>query len=181
VAFPGQPLVVVARLLASLLAAVAVGLVWTALGRGGLINVPRRPDPPRGRAWSTFAVAARHDMLEAGGFLVIGAAAAATLQTVVPRSVVESFAGSFWLSVLALAVLAVVLALCSEADAFVAAGLREFSLTARLVFLVVGPMVDVKLIALQAGAFGRPFVLRFAPLTFACAAASGLLVGWWLL
>jgi uncharacterized membrane protein YraQ (UPF0718 family) len=185
VAFPGQPLVVVARLVASLLAAIAVGLVWTAIGAGGrsggLIRVPRRPDPQPGRAWTTFAVAARHDLLEAGGFLVVGAAAAATLQTVVPRSVVEAFAGSFWLSVLALAVLAVVLALCSEADAFVAAGLREFSLTARLVFLVVGPMVDVKLIALQTGAFGRAFVLRFAPLTFACAAVCGVLVGSWLL
>jgi uncharacterized protein len=186
VAFPGQPLVVVARLVASLLAAIAVGLIWTAVGRGdgrsgGLIRVPRRPDPRPGRAWTTFAVAARHDLLEAGGFLVIGAAAAATLQTVVPRTVIEAFAGSFWLSVLALAGLAVVLALCSEADAFVAAGLREFSLTARLVFLVVGPMVDVKLIALQAGAFGRAFVLRFAPLTLACAAVCGVLVGSWLL
>jgi uncharacterized membrane protein YraQ (UPF0718 family) len=181
VAFPGQPLVVAARLLASLVAAIAVGLIWTAIGRDALLRVPRRPDPPPGRAWTTFAVAARHDLLEAGGFLVIGAAAAATLQTVVPRSVIETFAGNFWLSVLVLAVLAVVLALCSEADAFVAAGLREFSLTARLVFLVVGPMVDVKLIALQTGAFGRSFVLRFAPLTFACAAISGTLVGLWLL
>ena len=42
--------------------------------------------------------------------------------------------------------------------------------TARLAFMVVGPMVDVKLIALQAGTFGRRFAARFAPLTFACAA-----------
>ena len=37
--------------------------------------------------------------------------------------------------------LAVVLSICSEADAFVASSLTEFSLTARLAFMVVGPMV----------------------------------------
>jgi hypothetical protein len=47
--------------------------------------------------------------------------------------------------------------------------------------MVVGPMVDVKLIALQAGTFGGRFALRFAPLTLAVAVASALLVGWWLL
>jgi uncharacterized membrane protein YraQ (UPF0718 family) len=82
---------------------------------------------------------------------------------------------------LALAGLAVVLAICSEADAFVAASLQQFSLRARLVFLVVGPMVDVKLVALQVGTFGRRFAVRFAPLTFVTAIAAAGLVGWWLL
>ena len=73
------------------------------------------------------------------------------------------------------------MAICSEADAFIAASLTQFSLTSRLAFMVVGPMVDVKLIALQAGTFGGRFALRFAPLTFASAVASSVLVGWWLL
>ena len=79
-----------------------------------------------------------------------------------------------------MALLAVLLALCSEADAFVAASLSALPLLPRLVFLVVGPAVDVKLIALQAGTFGRAFALRFAPLTFVvavtCAVLAGLLV-----
>jgi hypothetical protein len=69
-------------------------------------------------------------------------------------------------SVLALALLAVLLSICSEADAFVAASLSQFSLTARLAFLVVGPMVDLKLFAMQAGSFGSRFAVRFAPTTF---------------
>ena len=64
-----------------------------------------------------------------------------------------------------------------EADAFVAAGLTQFSLTARLVFLVVGPMVDLKLIALQIGSFGRGFAFRFAPLTLVTAIVFGTIVG----
>ena len=67
-----------------------------------------------------------------------------------------------------------VLAICSEADAFVAASLTGFSLTARLAFMVVGPMVDVKLVALQAGTFSRRFALVFAPLTFCSAVAASL-------
>ena len=112
---------------------------------------------------------------------MIGAGAAASLQTAVPRGVVNAFSGSPVFSVLALGALAVLLAICSEADAFVAAGLKQFSLTARLAFMVVGPMVDIKLIALQAGTFGRRFTVRFAPLTFACALSSAALVGWWVL
>ena len=73
------------------------------------------------------------------------------------------------------------LAICSEADAFVAVGFTQFSPTARLAFMVVGPMVDVKLVALQAGTFGRRFASRFAPLTFVVAVAASLLVGGWLL
>lgn len=80
-----------------------------------------------------------------------------------------------------MAILAVVLAICSEADAFVAAGLFQFSLTSRLVFLVVGPAVDVKLISLQTGTFGRSFALRFAPLTFFVAIGASLVAGWLLL
>ena len=73
--------------------------------------------------------------------------------------------------------LAVVLALCSEADAFVAASLTMLPLLPRLVFLVVGPAVDVKLFAMQAGVFGRAFAIRFAPVTFLVATVAGTAVG----
>src|SRR5262249_24078111 len=150
VAFPGNPVMVLASFLASLLASVGVGLLWLGLGRDDLMRTARRWEPPEGDRMRRFLASVQHDFLPAGGSLVIGAATAATLQTVVPRSVVDAFTGGP-LAIVALGVLAVLLALCSEADAFVAAGLKQFSLTARLAFLVVGPMVDVKLIALQAG------------------------------
>ncbi|GAA0359137.1 permease [Actinoallomurus spadix] len=181
VAFPGRPAMVLARFLASLAASVVMGLLWIALGRDDLIK-PRRPhDAGDGPRLAVFLSTAQHDFLQAGGFLVIGAGTAATLQTLVPRTIVDSVAGTGPLSLLVLGVLAVVVALCSEADAFVAAGLKQFSLTARLAFLVVGPMVDVKLFALQAGTFGTRFAWRFSLATFAVAVACAGLVGWWLL
>lgn len=177
VAFPGRPDLVLARFLASLGAAVVVGWVWARFGRAEWLAPPRRPELGGLGRWDAFRITARHDFVHAGGFLVVGGLAAATLNVVVPREVLDAVAERPWLSVLVLAALAVVLAICSEADAFVAAGLTQFSLTSRLVFLVVGPMVDVKLVALQAGTFGRRFALRFAPLTLVVAVGSAVLVG----
>src|SRR5215218_6751260 len=179
VAFPGQPQMVLARFCGSLLTSIAVGLVWWRVGGDAWVERARGrvADAGDGPRWLAFSSAARHDLWDAGGWLVVGAAAAATLQVLVPRSLLGAVADHHVLSVLALGGLAVVLAICSEADAFVAASLREFSLTARLVFLVVGPAVDVKLIAMQSGMFGRRFAARFAPLTFAVAVCCALLVG----
>lgn len=177
VAFPGQPRMVLARFVGSLLTSIVVGLVWSRVGGQAGVERARSRLVDDGPPWRAFTSAARHDVYEAGGWLAVGAAAAATLQVVVPRSALLAVAGYPALAALGLGVLAVLLAICSEADAFVAASLREFSLTARLVFLVVGPAVDVKLVAMQAGTFGRRFAARFAPLTFAVAVACALLVG----
>jgi uncharacterized membrane protein YraQ (UPF0718 family) len=84
---------------------------------------------------------------------------------------------SLALSVLLMAVLAFMLALCSEADAFVVASFSTIPMVGKLVFLTVGPAVDVKLTALQAGTFGRRFAVRFAPLTMLVAVTVGLGVG----
>jgi uncharacterized protein len=154
-----------------------MGWLWLRLGRTDWIRLPHRPDlddMSRGRA---FWAASRHDVMHAGGFLVLGAAAAATINVIVPEAWLQTLADNPVLSVLALAVLAVLLSICSEADAFVAASLSQFSLTSRLVFLVVGPMVDLKLISMQTGVFGRRFAARFAPATFVIAIVIGTAVG----
>lgn len=176
VAFPGHPAVPVARVLAGLLAAIAVGLVWARFG-GDVQTCRLHEHSHGGGRWGALRAALVEDFAASAGWLVLGGATAATLQTLVPRTLLDGVAGNAVLAVLVLAALAVLLAVCSEADAFVAAGLTQFSLTSRLVFLTVGPMVDVKLVALQVGTFGRRFAVRFAPLAFACAAGSALLVG----
>jgi uncharacterized membrane protein YraQ (UPF0718 family) len=178
VAFPGRPEMVVARLGASLVTAVLMGWLWLRLGKAGAFRAPARPPVEgRGRA-GVFLDTCRHDVTQAGGFLAIGAMTAATLNVTVPPRWMHAVAGHAVLSVLALALLAVMLSICSEADAFVAASLTQFSLTARLAFLVVGPMVDLKLFAMQVGAFGRRFAVRFAPATFVVAVGVSTSVGW---
>ncbi|MEI5676314.1 MULTISPECIES: permease [unclassified Nocardioides] len=179
VAFPGQPEMVLARFGASLLTAVAVG--WWCLSRGDRLRLRRRPDPPHLHGPGRFVATVRHDFLHASGFLVLGAMIAAAVNTFVPRSVVDTVAGQAVVGVLTLAALAFVVALCSESDAFVAASLTAFSDTAKLVFLVVGPAMDVKLAAMEAGQFGSAFAVRFVPVVIGTAVLSASLVGWWLL
>ncbi len=178
VAFPGQPKMVFARVGASLITAIVMGLAWSRWGRPEWITrrLPRAIDG-RGSRWQTFTEAARHDFIQAASYLVIGAAAAAALHVIVPDWLMEHLAGQLLLGVLVMAVLAVVLALCSEADAFVAASLTMVPLVPRLVFLVVGPAIDVKLFAMQSGMFGRAFAVRFAPATFVVATVAATVIG----
>ncbi|HEX6872857.1 MAG TPA: permease [Micromonosporaceae bacterium] len=178
VAFPNQPSMVVARFGASLLVAVIMGWLWLRLGQPEWLRPVRVADPHTGRGWSAFWSSCRHDLVQAGGFLAIGALAAAVLNVTMPPRWLEAIAANPVFSVIALALLAVLLSICSEADAFVAASLSQFSLTARLAFLVVGPMVDLKLFAMQAGTFGPRFAVRFAPATFVVGVLVAVVVGW---
>jgi uncharacterized membrane protein YraQ (UPF0718 family) len=177
VAFPRNPMMVVARFAASLLVACGMGWLWQRFGRTDWLRPPARPSMEGHSRPAAFWTSVRHDVVQAGGFLVIGAMAAATLKAVVPASWLHAVAATPVVSVVALAVLAVLLSICSEADAFVAASLSQFSLTARLAFLVVGPMIDLKLFGMQAATFGRGFALRFAPVTFVLAVLVSVLTG----
>lgn len=181
VAFPDDPMIVVARLIASFGAAVIMGWLWLRFGKGEWLRMPSRAHLEGSTRWHTFRLSATHDFLHAGGFLVIGGLAAAAFNVLIPQEWLETLAENPLLAVLALALLAVVLSICSEADAFVAASFTEFSPTAKLAFMVVGPMVDLKLMSMQAGVFGRSFAARFAPATFVVAVTMSVLVGWWLL
>ncbi|ACU35211.1 permease [Actinosynnema pretiosum subsp. pretiosum] len=181
VAFKDAPWMVPARFVGSLLTAVVMGWLWTRFGKAGWIaeRALRRIADHDGRSrWAVFAETARHDLVEAGGFLVLGGVFAAVFNVLVPTAWLETLGAQIALAVLVMALLAVVLALCSEADAFVAMSMSALPLLPRLVFLVVGPAVDVKLVALQAGAFGRKFAARFAPATFVVAVACALVSGW---
>lgn len=181
VAFPGQPQMVLARVTASLVTAVLMGWIWLRRGRAEWVTqrLPAAPAHADSRV-AVFTEAARHDFLQAAAYLVVGATAAAALHVLIPPWMFEHLASHLLLGVVVMAALAVVLALCSEADAFVAASMTMVPLVPRLVFLVVGPAVDVKLFAMQSGMFGRAFALRFAPVTLlvatAVATATGLLV-----
>lgn len=177
VAFAGQPEMVLARFTAGLLASVVIGWIWVKFGRADWLRLPTRahaPGTPRGRI---FRESMLHDIMHAGGYLVVGALAAATLNVMVPRSWLLAVAEAPVISVLVLAVLAILLSICSEADAFVAVSLTDFSPTAKLAFMVIGPIVDLKLMAMQAGVFGWRFVVRFAPICLVVGLASTFLIG----
>ncbi|WP_304450738.1 permease [Nocardiopsis sp. YSL2] len=177
VAFAGQPEMVFGRFGASLLASVAIGWIWVRFGRADWLRLPSSEHAPGTSTWVVFRDSMVHDMMHAGGYLVVGGLAAASLNVMVPREWLVTVAGMPIVSVLVLALLAILLSICSEADAFVAVSLTDFSPTAKLAFMVIGPMVDLKLIAMQAGMFGWRFALRFAPLCVVVGLLSTFLFG----
>ena len=124
VAFQSDTRMVWARLAAGLLTAVVVGLIWERIGKPEWMRptAARIPEPRGGRSRAVvFLETIRGDFTQAAGFLVIGAAAAATLNVVVPREKMTAIGSSLALSIILMALLAFILAICSEADAFVAA------------------------------------------------------------
>jgi uncharacterized membrane protein YraQ (UPF0718 family) len=176
VAFSGYPMMVIARFLASLFTAWIVGWLWVRFGRSSWIRMTAQHTASAESGWPVFRRTAMHDLLHAGGFLVLGAGIAAAINVLLPQRYLDGLAGSALRAVLVMGLLAVLVSICSEADAFVAASLTAFSPTAQLVFMTVSPMVDLKLISMQAGTFGPGFAARFAPVTFVVAvfAATGV-------
>ena len=122
--------------------------------------------------WRRFFVHLGDDFLFMTRYLLIGATIAAAIQTFLPASLLTGLADLPILSVVAMMGLAFLLSLCSESDAFVAASFVQFAPSAQLGFLVLGPMVDMKLLALYAGTFRRGFVR-----TVVVAASATTLVG----
>jgi uncharacterized protein len=102
------------------------------------------------------------DLLFMGRFVIAGAALAAAMQTIVPQSVFTGVLTTPLLGAGLLMGLAFILSLCSEADAFVAVSFIQFPLGPQLAFLVLGPILDIKLALLYGAAFGKTFALRLA-------------------
>jgi hypothetical protein len=171
---------VIGRFGLGLVVAVVVGWVLGGRGKDDLLRPSEHHDEthehlelgvPEPR-WRTFFVHLGNDFLFMGRFLLLGATAAALVQTFLPQELVAKVAGVPVLDVVVMMGLAFVLSLCSESDAFIAASFIQFGAAAQLAFLVFGPMVDFKLGALYAGTFGRK-VLR----TIVVAVATTTLVG----
>jgi uncharacterized membrane protein YraQ (UPF0718 family) len=125
-------------------------------------------------SWTRYFTHLANDFTMLARYLVIGAGVAAALQTFLPQDVIGGVATTPVLDVLSLMVLAAALSLCSESDAFVAASFVQFGMASQLAFLVAGPMVDAKLVALYGGTFGRAVVRTIVLVVFAVTLAGSL-------
>lgn len=122
-----------------------------------------------GGSWLKKIVSAlRHaadDFMAVGHFLVIGAFIAALAQTYIDRKLFLDIAGHFGLSSMLMMALAILLNLCSEADAFIAASFRGLmSLPSQMAFLLTGPMFDLKLLLMYQILFRKRAIVALATL-----------------
>ena len=97
-----------------------------------------------------------HDFIDITAFLILGALLSALLrQYLDPQTIAELSRQHVVLVILIMMSFAILLCLCSEADAFFAASFSTMPPSAKLAFLVLGPMMDLKLVLLYTRVF-RP-------------------------
>jgi uncharacterized membrane protein YraQ (UPF0718 family) len=95
---------------------------------------------------SAAAEVALHDFVDISVYLILGALIAAFVRMrISPHEFTQLSQNMPAAAILIMMGLAVVLCLCSEADAFVAASFVGLNASAKLGFLVLGPMLDFKL------------------------------------
>jgi hypothetical protein len=100
------------------------------------------------------------EFLDMGRYLILGALAVGLFNVFLPQDLLLLFQDSIFLAIGGMMLLAVLLSVCSEADAFVAASFSSFPKVAQLSFITVGPMVDLKLIVMYGAVFhGRVALL----------------------
>lgn len=168
----GAPLMVGLRVGLGYLVAIGTSLIveWQYRRHGNKLLLPiatpsslSMVDNDNGGARSTvfervgrIAETALHDFVDITVFLILGAMLAATTRLfLTPERLAEISSNHWVLTILAMMALAVLLCLCSEADAFVAASFITVRPSAKLAFLVLGPMLDLKLYLMYTRVF-RP-------------------------
>jgi uncharacterized membrane protein YraQ (UPF0718 family) len=146
---------------------------------GGLIGDPLSEialaQPKRLRAVEVLEQSSR-EFLDLLALLVLGCLIAALVQTWLPRSWLLAGGGAPTGAILALMLLAVVVSVCSSVDAFLALGFAaQVTPGALLAFLLLGPVVDLKLVGLFT-VLMRP---RAIAITAIAASFGVLLIGQW--
>lgn len=103
----------------------------------------------------------RHEFIIVMRMMVVGSLIAAATQTFIPRDVILSIGTNQLLSVIAMFILAFVISICANVDAFFALSYANtFSAGSILTFLVFGPMIDIKLLSMLRTTFKAKFLLQ---------------------
>ena len=165
-AFRGSLTMVLARVALAVIVATVLGLYARSLPK--VLMHPQRQQDEHEHDHSrqsfikkirSVMIHAAQEFMDMGKFLIIGAVAAASFKTLLPENIMSFFSGNVLMSILGMMILAILLSICSEADAFVAASFQSFPAGAHLAFVAIGPMVDLKLIGMYAVTFHRKMVL----------------------
>ena len=166
--------VVVLRLVSGYIIAVVVGLLLGVFFTRENGLVPRRYlaqscgcDHDHNAPIRSFPLRLLHslehavdDLFDVGRYLVIGAFIASIMRSIVPMNSFLALQESPWQAILIMMLLALLLNLCSEADAFIAASFRTLLPgSAQMAFMVMGPMLDIKLILMYFSVFQRRVII----------------------
>lgn len=142
-------------------------------------TVAEEPEPKKS-AWKrldNISATALHDFMDITVFLTLGAILAAFAKMLVTQEDIQLLSRDMpYLAIPAMMALAVVLCLCSEADAFVAASFTEMSLSSKMAFLVLGPMLDLKLLLMYTRVFRWKLIATIVTCTISLTLVSSIVL-----
>lgn len=102
------------------------------------------------------------DFFDVGRYLIFGTLVASAMQIYLPTRLLTTLSTSPIAGIVLLMLMAFILSLCSEADAFIGASLlSSFGMAPVMAFLLIGPMVDIKNLMMMVKNFKKGFILQF--------------------
>ncbi|HEX5857180.1 MAG TPA: permease [Microbacterium sp.] len=109
--------------------------------------------------------------------LIIGSALAGAVQVLIPRDALLAIGSNPVLSIAAMTALAMTVAICSNVDAFFALSFAStFTPGSLVVFLLVGPLIDIKMLALMRTTFTTRALAGIVTIVLLSAFAIGIVV-----
>ncbi|MGA2142997.1 MAG: permease [Brevinematales bacterium] len=176
IAFRFSILMVAGRMAVSAAAAVAIGLALS--GTKDIFRTTGVEDHdhdcfcgtdeiPAGERLPFLVKHSAGEFLEMSKYLIAGAILASAFRIFAPKSVSIFFEQNIALSVLFMMALAVMLSICSGADAFVASSFMKFSPFAQLAFVTIGPVLGLKSIIMYSGTLKRRGLVLIAVISAA--------------
>lgn len=175
------------RALGSILVALVLGIFLAFIQTDSILkdqtSLPHAPDVSDKRGWRKVGLALVHsidEFFDTGRYLVFGCLFASLVQVYVPTSILTRIGHNPITAILLMMLLAFLLSLCSEADAFIGASLlTTFGFAPIMAFLVIGPMIDIKNLIMMKHSFKMTFILQFigiiaSVITLYCLLLGGL-------
>ncbi|MCC9904580.1 permease, partial [Streptococcus agalactiae] len=140
------------RFVGATIVAIALGVMLAFLVDDNILKEDAKPthfhDYSDKKWYQKIFLALAHaidEFFDTGRYLVFGTLIASAMQIYLPTRVLTTIGHSPITAILVMMLLAFILSLCSEADAFIGASLLStFGIAPVMAFLLIGPMIDIK-------------------------------------
>lgn len=157
------------RLLGASIVAIALGIMLGFVVDSQIIKANAKPSHfhdysgyPLGKKIFLALSQAIDEFFDTGRYLVFGTLIASAMQIYLPTRMLTAIGANPLTAILVMMLLAFILSLCSEADAFIGASLLStFGMAPVMAFLLIGPMIDIKNLMMMLGRFKTSFIMQF--------------------
>lgn len=173
-AFPSNPEVMFIRVAAAFLIANIIGFIFASSTNKEILTEEfnavcelHSHEKRKKHDFKKYADSFVDELLRLMPALVGGSLLAGLIQTAIPRSILLTVSSQPVLAILTMLALAFIVSICANVDAFFALSLSMiFPLSAIVGFLVLGPMVDIKILSMLRTTYKVRILIALTSLVF---------------